>query len=247
MWVNVDMTRYQEQATEIVSLLGLDRPPVALALMTEAPAAVPEADRISPSSCAFWPRAETSVFYASAEQHHHCQIGAMVMGFNLPDAVMQQIGGLVEAMCGCQYLSPDEGDKIPTADSGAAGILYGPLSQFPQAPDAALLWLTPAQAMIYHEAVGSASWASVPARTTGRPACAAIPLSISDGRPSLSLGCKGMRTFTEVADDRMLAVVPGAKLDEFLAALRTTASANEEMEKYYTKRKAEVAALETAG
>ncbi|GIH03486.1 hypothetical protein Rhe02_15530 [Rhizocola hellebori] len=240
------MARYHEHASEIISLLSLDRQPVALAFMREAPVDVPQADRISPSSCAFWPRAESSVFYASAEQHHHCQIGAMVMGFALPDVVVQQIGGLVEAMCGCQYLSPEEGEKIPKVEAAASGILYGQLSVFPQTPAAVLLWLTPAQAMLYQEAIGSASWASAPARTTGRPACAAIPLSISDGRPVLSLGCKGMRTFTEVADDRLLAVVPGASLDDFVASLRTTVSANENMEAYYTKRKADMAAMETA-
>jgi uncharacterized protein (DUF169 family) len=171
----------------------------------------------------------------------------MVMGFNLPDQVREKIGGLVDAMCGCGYLSPDEGDKIPAVPGGKAGVLYGPLAEFPQRPDAVLMWLTPAQAMIYHEAAGSASWASGPARTTGRPACAAIPTAMNDRRAVLSLGCKGMRTFTEVDDDRMLAVVAGEHLDGFLSSLRTAAAANTEMAAYYGKRMAEVAALEATG
>jgi uncharacterized protein (DUF169 family) len=170
----------------------------------------------------------------------------MVMGFDLPDQVMQEIGGLVNAMCGCNYLAPEEGDKIPGVPGAKTGVVYGPLAEFPQGADAVLMWLTPAQAMIYHEAVGSASWASEPSRTTGRPACAAIPSAMNDGRPLLSLGCKGMRTFTEVADDRMLAVVPGDKLDDFVESLRVTVAANTEMAAYYNKRKSEVAALEAA-
>ncbi|GIH03464.1 hypothetical protein Rhe02_15310 [Rhizocola hellebori] len=240
------MAEFAQQANEITTTLGLGRPPVALAFVQEAPSLVPQVSRVSPSSCGFWPLAESSVFYASAEQHHQCQIGAMVMGFELPDPVMEQIGGLVNAMCGCSYLSPDEGDKIPGVPGSKSGIVYGPLAEFPQQPDAVLMWLTPAQAMIYHEAAGSASWASEPVRTTGRPACAAIPSAMNDGRAVLSLGCKGMRTFTEVPDDSMLAVIPGGGIDGFVESLRVTVAANNEMAQYYNQRKAEVAALDAA-
>lgn len=230
-------------ADEITTIFGLDRPPVALAFVPERPEQVAQTTHLSPSTCGFWPLAETGLFYASAEQHHQCQIGAMVMGFDLPDRVMQEIGGLVEAMCGCGYLSPQEGDRIPAVPGAKSGVLYGPLAEFPQRPDAVLTWLTPAQAMIYQEAAGSASWASGPVRTTGRPACAAIPAAVNDGRALLSLGCKGMRTFTGVGDDRMLAVIPGEHLDSFVASLRVVAAANAEMASYYNRRLADVSAL----
>lgn len=191
------MTEHQAQAAEVTALLELDRPPVALAFLAQPPEAVPVVTQASPSSCAFWIRAESSVFYATAVQHQHCQIGAMVMGFDLPPAVMQEIGGLVETMAGCNYLSPEEGDKIPSVTPASAGILYGPLADLPTQPDAVLLWLTPAQAMICQEAIGSASWAEAPERISGRPACAAIPLAMQGQRPRLSFGCKGMRTFTD--------------------------------------------------
>lgn len=240
------MAGYSEQAGEITSLLNLGLPPVALTVTDDPPPAATRASELSPSSCAFWRRAETSVFYATAEQHYNCQIGAMVMGFGLPPEVTQQIGGLVESMSGCGYLSPEEAAKIPSVGGGAAGILYGPLAQFPVQPDVVLFWLKPTQAMVYHEAVGSASWTAAPTRTGGRPGCSAIPMAMQDGRAVLSLGCAGMRTFTEIAEDQMLAAVPGGKLGELIDALRVTVSANGEMESYYTRRKAEVAAAEAA-
>lgn len=240
------MSAFQNYAARLSTSLGLARPPVALAFMQEPPVGVATTTRISPASCGFWPQAESAVFYAQAEQHHHCQIGAMVMGFELPEQIQNDVGKLVEAMCGCSYIGSEEGSAIPSVPGKAAGILYGPLAQFPTVPDAVLLWLTPAQAMIYQEAAGSASWAAPPTRTSGRPACAVIPLSMSDGRAVLSMGCKGMRTFTEVDDIYMLAAVPGRKLAEFLDSLQVTVAANQEMASYYDKRKSEVAALASA-
>lgn len=240
------MTDHQQRAADVRSLLNLDVAPVALTFASEPPAGVPQTTHTSPSTCGFWRHAEKSTFYATAEQHHNCQIGAMVMGFELPPEIMDQIGGLVGTMCGHSYLSPEEGDKIPSVGGGAHGILYGPLAEFPADPDLVLLWLTPSQAMIYYEAIGAASWAAEPTRIGGRPACAALPMALQSSRPTLSFGCMGMRTFTEISDDRMLAVVPGGKLGQFVDALRVTASANQTMESYYQGRKADVAGGQAA-
>jgi hypothetical protein len=46
----------------------------------------------------------------------------------------------------------------------------------------------------------------------------------------------GMRTFTEVADDRMLATVPGAVLAEFASKLRAMRSTNDAMQSFYKGR-----------
>jgi uncharacterized protein (DUF169 family) len=236
------MTEYRALAEQIQSLLDLATPPVALAFVDEPPAGVARTSNVSPSTCGFWRLAENGVFYADATQHFNCQVGSMVMGFDLPPHIMQDLGGLVETMCGCAYLSPEEGDKIPSVGSKAAGVVYGPLAEFPTAPSAVVLWLSPRQAMLYNEAAGAASWATEATRVGGRPACAAVPMAMQGGQPTLSLGCIGMRTFTEIADDRMLAVVPGNKLDAFVAALRTTMDANRSMLSFYEQRKAEVAA-----
>lgn len=235
------MTTYQGVTEELTSLLQLQSPPVGLAFVDGQPEGVQQSTDASPSTCAFWRRAEQAVFYADAAQHLNCQVGALVMGFELSDQTMQEIGGLVQTMCDCSYLSADEGDKIPSVGSRAAGVLYGPLSQFPATAAAVVLWLTPRQAMLFNEAAGASSWAAAPPRINGRPACAALPLALQGAQPALSLGCAGMRTFTEVADDRMLAVIPADRLNQFVDALRVTASANSAMLAYYEQRKAAVA------
>jgi uncharacterized protein (DUF169 family) len=228
-------------AGRLSSLLSLDRPPVALAFLNDPPTDLEVTTRAAPSSCAFWVEGERGLFFAPAEAHHNCAVGAMVMGFELPDDVQQTLGGLVQSMCDLNYLTVDEAAKIPSMQRSSAGIVYGPLAEFPLAPDAVLLWLTPAQTMLFNEAAGNAQWTGTLAEVSGRPACAALPLAIDGERPRMSLGCMGMRTFTEIPEDRLLAVLPGAKLGHFVDALERTVTANQQMEEFYRGHKAQFA------
>lgn len=220
-------------SARLAELLELDDLPVALTFVEQAPPDVATFSGTVPSSCSFWRKAEESVFYASAEQHFNCPLGAMVMGFELPDTVGQALGEGVESMCAQGYISPAEPANVPTVQRRSAGIVYGPLADLPSDPDLVLFWLTPEQAMLFNEAAGSASWDSPLMALSGRPGCAALPLALSGDRAQLSLGCKGMRTFTAVSGDRMLAALPGDRAEEFVAALERTAAANAAMAGYY--------------
>lgn len=229
-----------EQATILSELLGLDQPPVALALVDSQPEGVPTTSKVAPSSCTFWREAEKGVFFATAEQHFNCPVGSHVMGFDMPENVQEMLGGLVQSMCDAQYLEMEEVAKIPSLGAAnAAGIVYGPLADFPIDPDIVLMWLTPAQTMIYNETAGSANWTTESATVSGRPACTALPLAAQSGDPKVSLGCIGMRTFTGISDDRLLAAVPGAKLAEFATALKSTVAANAAMKEFYEGHKAQ--------
>ena len=231
-----------ELASALTELLGLQYPPVALSLVDGPPDGVATTDRTVPSSCAFWREAENSVFYAAAEQHFNCPVGSHVMGFDLPARVTEQLGGLVQSMCDAQYLDMAEVERIPTlARPGTSGILYGPLAQFPVDPDVVLLWLTPAQAMVYNEATGAASWTADAATVSGRPGCAALPLAVSGERPTMALGCVGMRTFTDIPADRLLAAIPGGKLAELVDAVRRAVQSNASMSSFYQGMKAQFA------
>ena len=91
--------------------------------------------------------------------------------------------------------------------------------------------------MIWNEASGEAQWqCDNPAPVFGRPACAALPAGISRNRPVISFGCIGMRTFTEVSDDCMLAIIPGALLAEFASKLQAMRSTNDAMQSFYKGR-----------
>jgi uncharacterized protein (DUF169 family) len=161
----------------------------------------------------------------------------MVMGFELPQTVANELQQLVTSMCNCGYISSDEPARIPAVQSKPKGIVYGPLDAFPLRPDVVVCWLNPSQAMIWNEASGEARWdRETSAPVSGRPACAALPASISQNRPFLSFGCMGMRTFTEVSGERLLAIIPGGLLTEFPAKLQAMRATNDAMQSFYKER-----------
>jgi uncharacterized protein (DUF169 family) len=172
----------------------------------------------------------------------------MVMGFELSDETTQQLMQAAELMIGCGYLAADEVPNIPAMQGSPSGIVYGPLREFPQTPDTVLVWLSPREAMRFAEAAGSCNWTGgQPVGVLGRPACAALPMAQRTDAATLSLGCAGMRTFTEISNDRLLGAIPGDILDTFVDALARTLDANAAMQRYYDGRKAEVASAGQSG
>src|SRR3989338_419371 len=229
-------------AKALITTLHLKSPPVALTRVSAAPAGVPALREKLPSSCAMWRRAEHGVFYASAAQHMECAVGAMVMGFSLSGEKQQELMSLVKQMCEVCYIKESEVPHIPHYTAPADGIVYGPLSRFPLEPDAVVLWLDARGAMLLQEALGGAEWGASPQGAVfGRPGCAALPFAKEHGS-AVSLGCAGMRTFTEVSGDRMLAVVSGERLSTLGERLPVVVKANAAMQLHYDRKKREVRA-----
>ena len=75
-----------------------------------------------------------------------------------------------------------------------------------------------------------------------RPACAVLPLTTTNGQTSISLGCKGNRTFTGLPDEEMYVAIPGDKWQAVIEKLTETHAANLAMEKRYSNRKTRFAA-----
>jgi uncharacterized protein (DUF169 family) len=231
---------FAKTSARLVESLGLERPPVALKFGIERPPGLAMPPAAVRSSCSFWRQTEGRVFYASAEDHFNCPVGSMVMGFDLPPEVSQELSELVKFMCGECYLGEEEAAEIPRVRKKGPGVLYGELALFPEEPDVVLMWLVPYQAMIFSEAVGNANWAGELMQVSGRPGCAAIPRALQRDKPGLSLGCAGMRTFSGIREEELLAVVPGSQLEAFAAAVERTVSANETVMAYYQKHEAKV-------
>jgi len=231
----------RELSAKLIELLSLTLRPVAVTFRDQAPDGVANAARSVPSGCSFWRAAEKSVFYAAAHQHFNCPIGAMVMGFELPSHIQNELGIAVETMCEVGYLDPAEAASLPSVRSGRKGAVYGPLADVSVDPDVVLMWLTPAQAMLFSEAAGTAAWTGEQLRVSGRPACTALPLALNAQEPRLSLGCAGMRIFTHISGELLLAVLPGAKVEEFLTSLTALVKANAAMGDYYQAKEADLA------
>lgn len=226
-------------ASALTDVLHLDLPPVALTYVQEPPPGLAEFSGERPSACSFWRLGEQGAVYVPAVKHFHCPVGAYTMGFALTDEVGKELQTTIETMGGCGYLGADEVPGIPTIKSAPQGIVYGPLRDFPLSPDLVLMWLDPRQAMVFDEAAGQVRWSNeghMPVH--GRPSCAALPIALGSGRPAMSLGCIGMRTYTEIPDDRILVVVPGAELEAFVDRLTAITSANTAVSAVYGANKA---------
>ena len=229
---------YDRLVAQLKNDIGVELEPVALRRVQNPPPRVQSLIEELPSACSFWRKAEQELFYVGAWGHMGCPIGAMVMGFELPKEKEIELLELVGGMCEIAYLKEEEVKNIPKFESGHSGILYGPLKEFPMEPELVLLWVTPTQAMVLQEATGETAWTLGPqAGVFGRPACAALPVSLERKRPTLSLGCMGMRTFTEIAEDRMLLSIPGGILSELEEKIANTISANQKMKERYLQKK----------
>src|SRR5947207_9595808 len=159
---------YTTAADTLTDALHLDRPPVGLAFVGAVPEAIPPLLHSAPSACSLWRSAEQQTFYAAANAHLNCPIGAMVMGFELPESTDRELSGLAELMVGCGYLRADEVSRIPTVKSARAGIVYGPLRDFPLRAELIVMWVSARDAMLYAEAAGSCAWDNVGSRRTAR-------------------------------------------------------------------------------
>ncbi len=233
-------TRFADLAERLHTGLDLHYPPVAFARAAAPPPDIPAASQAAPSACTFWRRAEQDVFFADAQAHMGCPIGAMVMGFELSEAKSGELMETVGMMCDLAYLNEAEVARIPHFDPPTQGVVYGPLASFPLAPDGVLAWATPRQAMLLEEALGATHWTGGGGSVLGRPACAALPGAAAAGAAALSVGCTGMRTFTEIPDAYTLVSIPSAQLDDLAQALDTTLAANTRMAAAYQQMKAAV-------
>lgn len=237
---------YPQIANALSEGLGLAHPPIGLAFVEEPPAGIPRYAAAAPAACAFWKAAQTSLFYATAEDHYNCPIGTITQGFNPPEEVLQRGMALIGEMGKIQYFKAAEVGNVPTVKKRHSAIVYGPLSRFGAVtPDLALILCTPFQAMLLSEAAGAVEWrgAGKESHIFGRPACAVIPSALKDTATSASLACIGARTFAGIAESEMIVAVPAeglAKLEEGSPAILR---ANAEMRKFYQSHKSRFAAV----
>jgi uncharacterized protein (DUF169 family) len=238
--------RGPQLAEALRDTLDLRFRPVALAFVTERPEDVEVVEGEVPSACTFWRRAENGVFFAPAEAHMNCPIGAMTMGFAMTDEQQGNLMQLVGEMGAIGYVDPAEAANIPSVPGEKSGIVYGPLEEFPLEPDVVLAWVTGSGAMMLDEATGTSRWTPEQAgvMTFGRPSCAAIAVALRTSGPAFSVGCAGMRIFTGIDPNLNLAVLPRAILADLEERLAATARANEQMSELYNAQKRQFATVE---
>jgi uncharacterized protein (DUF169 family) len=229
-------------ANALLEGLHLAHPPIGMAFLDEPPAGVPRYSQAAPSACTFWKAAQNSLFYATAEDHYNCPIGAVTQGFSPPPSVMEQGMALIEQMGKNRYFEAAEIGNVPKVEKPHQIIVYGPLKSFQNPwPDVVMFICTPFQAMLLSEAAGAVIWrgAGREARVYGRPACAVIPSAIQNSAASASLGCMGARTFAGIQSHELLMAIPSGHLAESEQKLSVILKANAEMKNFYEARESQ--------
>ena len=218
--------------------LMIEIPPVGLAFVSQPPVDLPTLQREPQSFCTLWRWAEERVFYASGEQHTECGLGGLVSGFLTPEGREGELASLLDEMCEGGEGTPDEIAETTRFHHGAAGAIYGPLWMMPVEPDLALMWATLPQMGVLQEVAGTVMWRNNPQGAVfPRPACAVLPIASSNDRPALSLGCVGMRTYTNVPPHMYLIALPGSHLESLERAMREKDGIPQRLE-FYQQRMA---------
>jgi uncharacterized protein (DUF169 family) len=239
MTERADWKAIEERIGEAVKL---ERRPVAVAFLEEAPTDVSKFEGTEPSGCSFWRLAAGGrVFYTVPENHFNCAVGAYTHNIRLSPEREKETEQTLKMMFDLGYVKPEEVPQIPRLAKAPTAIVYAPLGETPVALDVVLVACNPWGAMLLSEAANRAGVVSG-APALGRPTCMALPAALQMGA-ILSLGCMGNRVYTGLGEDEMYFVLRGKDLAAVVAALTVITSANAALNEYAARRRSQLATI----
>jgi uncharacterized protein (DUF169 family) len=222
--------------TTLTTLLKLDRSPIAVGFLGEAPAGLSRIEGPLPAGCSYWKHAaDGHAFYTLPDDHHGCAVGAFTQGVPQNADQQKDLAGLVGTMVELKYLKAEEVPSIPRRPVPFAVAAYAPLDGAPFTPDVVIVRGTPRQLMLVAEAARAAGVFEA-GSILGRPACAMIPYTIQQGAGVASFGCIGNRVYTGLGDDDLYVTIPGSGLAATIAQLETIVHANDALEQFHRSR-----------
>jgi uncharacterized protein (DUF169 family) len=232
---------YSAWSQELIELLRLEHPPIALCFSEEAPGGVASHQGPVPAGCRFWQEAAGSTFTTSSSDHELCAIG--VHTHNLPTSSAQQkdLMDALKVFADLGYVRPEDIAQIPVLKNPSRFVTYARLDQSPMVADVVILFVGADQTLILSEATQQLEGQNPPAM--GRPACAVVAQVMNSGRPAMSLGCCGARAYLDTfTPSTAIFALPGVKLDAYMERIRTLAKANSVLRQFHQLRKDQVLA-----
>ena len=230
-----------DHSATLTSLLGPVRL-VSVSFLSAAPKGVAKFGGVTPSSCSFWRLAsEDGGFYTEPSDHFNCPVGSYTHGIDLPAARAGELEQTLGLMSKIGYLRMEEVPSIPRLPQAPAFIYYAPLAAATVAPDVVIAAGRPASMMLLQEAAGAAGAAS-PMPLLGRPTCMALPAAMAHGSV-VSSGCIGNRVYTDLGDDELYVMIPGARIAEVTRQLAVIHAANGTLRAFHTDRRATLSRL----
>lgn len=193
------------------------------------------------AGCMFWEKAMSGqTFYTVPSDHYNCAVGSYTHRIGLPAERAHELNDTIVFMAENNYVASADVSGIPTLARSPGAVAYGPMDGAGFKADIVLIAAKPAQAMLIYEAAIKAGAGSALTNALGRPACAVLPLTTTSSQTSISLGCKGNRTFTGLPDEEMYVAIPGDKWERVIEKLAEVHEANAAMERYYCDRKTQL-------
>lgn len=225
-------SNYAAAAADLIALLGLSTPPMAIRFSQTPPSGVARVAATMPSptpdgrtgavaaSCVFWTMGPTATFTTVAEDHGNCSIGALTHGFKtLEDAAK---GADIAALVQSGWVSPEIFPSIPTVAGKPRYVTYAPLAAAPVQPDVVFVRLNGKQVMMLHDA-----WPQL--RFEGKPQCHIIAIAKERGEVAVSVGCMLSRVRTGMSNNEMTCAIPARLLAEVLDRLRPSLAADQKV------------------
>ena len=231
------MTRYSSLVSRLTEILGLTRRPVAVS--TSFQPGIPKFSGSVPAGCSFWRlAAEGRSFYTEAGDHYNCAIGCYTHNIPLPPEREAELSTTIAFMTSIGYLRPEDTPGIARLTNSPAYMAYAPLARAAFTPEVVILAGKPGKLMLLQEAAARAGVRTQPS-LFAHPTCMAIPAAL-DGGTTASTGCVGNRVYTDLADEELYIMIPGADLEKIAAELETIVDANAKLNDYHRQRKAEL-------
>ena len=216
---------------ELKSLLELKGSPVAVKLIpagkeNDIIAHYPKLDhQIRHCQIADHVRRTGDVFYTTLEEQQ-CKGGAAALGLTkLSDKVKSG-----EFYCDSLHhfetveAAKKTVDQISFLEPHSNSIaLYSPLEKATFDPDVVIFICTPKQAMLLTQGYGYKNGGKVESSFAGKQSlCSdAVAQVVLTGKPNLTIGCSGSRSYTKITDDELIYSIPAKDLEKTVIGLHS--------------------------
>jgi uncharacterized protein (DUF169 family) len=234
------MESYAALSQELIQLLHLEQPPLAISFTNTPPDGVARYEGTAPAGCRFWQDAASSTFTTSARDHELCAIGVHTHNLQPSPAQQRDLMDALKVFADLGYVRPEDVPQIPVLKNQPQYVTYSRLAESPLPPDLVILFVRPEQTLILTEATQQLENQNAPAM--GRPACAVVAQVMNTGRPAMSLGCCGARAYLDNFTDTIaIFAIPGSKLEAYVERIGTLASANALLSRFHQLRRRDIA------
>ena len=209
-------------AQELIRLLDLDHPPVAIAFHEQEPAEqLRSRPTPEPAGCCFWQQAEQRRLHTTATDHAHCSVGSYTHGLiSLAEAAA---GEDTAALVGSRWVTEADLASAPRVAATPAAITYEPFDEA-DAADVVLVRLTATSLMALQGACPELAVVS-------KPQCQIVPLALG-GTIAASPGCAVSRVRTGLPADELTCALPARDLSDIVARLARSRAADAAVSAY---------------